>query len=240
MLWGIDDKEKRFLISSVLEKYHLYKKTGKSTSTPFLNLVQVREIGMFLKGLDISYQIYAPNSVCERFILYFGEYEDFLTYYRISIPNVRHADVLGSLFGCGLSEFMIGDIFVLDDSVYLVSLSKYNLVLENNFTSIGTKFIHLQKVNALPYIEKYFQDILLLVSSLRFDLVLSRLIGASRRKTNDYMQTKRVFVNYQVVSRNYLVKVGDILSIEKVGKFVVRQIEEGKKGKIKILIQKYC
>ena len=76
---------------------------------------------------------------------------------------------------------------------------------------------------------------------MRLDLVVSKIIKQSRSKTDIYMREKKVLVNYDQTSKIQTLKIGDVLSIEKCGKFIIDDIEViSSKNKIKVKIKKYC
>lgn len=237
---GLKEKEERLLFSKILDRYSDYQKTGISTASDFLNITEKNMVENGLNYLHIPYNIYTANDSCERFIIYFGEFANFVSFYRIPNISTCHSHVLGSLFGCGFSNSMIGDIFVQEDVVYFTNLTKYNRLLENSFTMIGKEKIQLQTLESFPYIVRKFQDFVFSVSSTRIDLLVSKLSHISRSKIDVYMKEKQILVNYQTVSKNKCLKMGDILSIQNIGKFIIREVSSSKNGKIRIVIQKYC
>lgn len=234
------NKDERLLLSKILDRYHRFQKTHVSESSDFLNIAEKNLVENFLKYMGFPYEVYIPNEHCERFIIYFGEFEDFVSFYQISISSIRHKDVLGSLFSIGFTSSMIGDIFVLEDMVYFTNLSRYNSLLESSFTEIGHHKIQLKRLDTLPVVSREFQDYWISVSSMRFDLIVSKLCHMSRRQAESYLKDKRVFVNYQIVSRIYFLKVGDILSLEGYGKFRIFNIQNLQNGKLRVCVQKYC
>ncbi len=238
ILQKIQDKEDKLLLSLVLDKYHHYEKTNLSCYSNFLNEREVQFLENLLSSLKIPYQIYKPNASCEKSILYFGTYQDFISFYKIPILKT-HREVLGSLFASGFSHSMIGDIFMGENEVYLTNLEKYDFLLETSFTKIGSQKITLQKIHKLPEIERKYQELTLLVPSLRTDLILSRILKQSRKKTEEYQKEKRVLVNYKEISPKKLLKEKDILSIEKQGKLRIEEITQTSHGKWQVKLKKY-
>lgn len=236
----LSNKQDQLKFSKVLDCYHHYKKTAIANSTGFLTLTERKMIESGLRYLEIPYQIYYANEECERCIICFGTYQNFVSFYHIPSSSIRHSDVLGSLFGCGFTNSMIGDIFVNETGAYFTNLTKYNAFLENSLEKIGQILITLQKVDKLPKIPKIFQDIYLNVSSTRLDLIVAKLTHLSRNKAVDYLNKFHVLVNDQKVPSNYLLKEKDVLSIQRVGKFIIQEISIMTKGKNKVFLQKYC
>lgn len=237
---GLKRKEDKLLFSKILDQYHNFQKTGSASSSEFLNMIEKVWIEKGLEYLRIPYHTYCPNDVCERFVIYFGKFQNFVSFYQIPNISVRHSDVLGTLFVCGFTYSMIGDIFILENQALLTNLTKYNTVLEESFTMIGIRKIQLRKIDELPYIPKKFQDLYWTVSSTRVDLVVAKILGKSRKNANEYMKEKQVLINYQPAFKNVSLKQNDILSIQNSGKYKICQITPMKNGKFRLLIQKYC
>lgn len=241
ILQKIKDKEDRLLLAILLDRYRIYEKTGKSTYTNFLNERELAFLENMLTHLKIPYQVYWKDENLERNIIYFGKKERFVTIYHIPNLKVRHSDVMGSLYASGFSTFMIGDIIIQDEGIYLTNLEKYDFLLETSFQTIGKKIINLEKVEKLPKFTKKLEEIFLTVNSTRFDLIISHLGKMSRSKTLEYLKERRTFLNYKPVQNtSILLKEKDIFSVEKIGKFKIDSIKnDSKNKKLKILIKKY-
>ena len=86
-----------------------------------------------------------------------------------------------------------------------------------------------------------YQEIELIVSSLRIDTVVSRLIGSSRDNIKKKFYNDEVILNYEVCNKNsYLLNDGDIFSIRKYRKYKFNQIlKNTKKGGFIIEILMY-
>lgn len=232
-------KEDKMLFSYVLDKYYQYKKSNISLSSNFLNDRELELLGNGLKYLKIPYQTYRPNDECERTIIYFGEYENFVTFYKINITGIKHSDVLGALFGCGFSYSMLGDIFILEDQIYITNLKKYDFLLETSLIKIGSKTIQLEKIKNFPQITRKFKNISISANSARLDLIISKLLKLSRKDTLEYMKKKKILLNYSEINKVVNLKEKDILSIEGYGKVIINEILDSKNN-IRINIKKYC
>lgn len=235
----LKSKDDKILLSYVLDKYYQFKRKKISTYSNFLNDRDLTFLENSLKFLKIPYNIYKPCNDCEKSIIYFGKYENFVTFYKIDIENARHQDVLGSLFGCGLTNLEIGDIFVLENSVYITNLEKYDFIIETMLNKIGRKSIKLEKIKGFPEMIRKFTELSLTVNSTRIDLIISKLLKLSRKDTIEYMIKKRILVNYQKNNKIINLKEGDILSIEGFGKVVINEIIINKNN-LRVNIKKYC
>ena len=69
-------------------------------------------------------------------------------------------------------------------------------------------------------LKKKYEEVEIIVSSLRIDTVISRIIGTNRDKIKDKIKNKEIMINYNYLSNNsYTFRDGDIFSIRKFGKY---------------------
>ena len=235
------NKNDKTLVKNVLDKYKRYEKTSVSTYTNFLDIREYKLVTDILKRLKISFNTYVFSSECEKRIIYFGGYEYFVTIYKISINGITHSDVLGTLFSIGYEPNIIGDIFVNEDNIYLTNLTRLNTFLETNLLMIKNKRVNLEIVNNIEVGSNRFKTLKIIVPSYRIDAVVSKLAHLSRNEVNKYIKDKYVLLNYmEVKNPNKIVDIGDVISIRRVGKFIISQeIAKTKKDNIFLEVMKY-
>ena len=85
------------------------------------------------------------------------------------------------------------------------------------------------------------ESMVILVPQLRLDVVLSEILHLSRSKASDFIEQERVFVNYELKSKNATtLKEGDILTVRGKGKYEVGEIlSQTAKGKLRLEVKKY-
>ena len=240
ILKRIMDKEDKIIVSNILDKYIKYNKTNISTYTNFLDQRRLKLVEDTLKYLKIDYNIYINNDYLEKAIIYFGEYEDFITIYQID-GKFEHKDILGTLFSLGLDYDLIGDIVVEENYVYFTSLTRLNDLIDNNFNMIKNKYIKPKKVNEMIITKDKFNNFNIIISSMRLDCIVSKLANLGRNDAVKYINDGFVLLNYKEC-KNIKKQVfeGDIISIRKVGKFKIRNEEKKtKKDNILLNISKY-
>lgn len=151
-----------------------------------------------------------------------------------------HKDFLGSIMGLNIKREMIGDIFVENNTAYvLISNSILNFVI-NNLTSIGKNDCKISLSNRNNF--KYnFKDIKINISSNRLDNFVSDITNLSRNKAVELIEAGLVQIDYEVCKeKNKEIKHQDILTIRKYGKFLVsEELEDSKKGKKRWIVKKY-
>lgn len=244
LIFGLEKSDK-MIISNLVDKYVLYEKKKIPSYSNFLDL---RVLSLFenrVKNLNISYKIIEKIPDCEKKVVWFGPLEDgfnsITIYHGVCKYPVRHPEVLGSLFQIGLQANTIGDIVVEDNEFYFTNLTRLNSFVEDNLVRIGKQKVTLNKVNAISLTKKRYQEITIVVNSMRLDTVISRLANISRNGALEKLKNKEINVNFQEVMKpTYLLKEQDILSIRKVGKFKIGKIlHETRKNKILLEIKKY-
>ena len=182
------------------------------------------------------------NHILLKKIIYFGNYDHFITFYQISSldsSKISHSQLLGSLFAIGFHENTIGDIFVEDGVCFYVNLSKMNMYLEENLTFVGRHPVVLKKIETLNLLNKHFEIFTILVSSMRVDNIISKIVSQSRSQVKQMILDKRIFLNYQELKKSdLLLKTNDILSIRKIGKFKIGD-QKGTTKKENIILEIY-
>lgn len=216
-------KDEKILISNIVDKYNQYQKTGKSTCSNFLNSVSLNLVISYLEYKKIPYSIYEPYPFLEKKIIYFGNYEDFVTFYKVKISkNITHSKILGTLFSIGMNENTIGDIIVEDGYFFYTNLTRFNSYLEDNFSFISRELITLEKVSKIELVQEHYKIFTILVSSMRFDTIISKLTSKSRNQVKKLILEKSILLNYKEINNFSInLKENDILSIRKVGKFKI-------------------
>lgn len=207
----------------------------------------------FLTGKDLmqvksklsknEYKIYEPFEECSKVILYKKTIPDIKLYKIVSKVELRHQDILGTIFSLGLKEDTFGDITKYQDSFYifllphLVDYFKYNLVeIKNNKIELVEEDITITDNFKQEYIIKEY-----IVSSLRIDNVISAITNNSRNQVLDKFLNKEILLNYEeYIKPTRTLRENDIFSIRKYGKYKFSKIiKTTKKGGLIIEVLQY-
>lgn len=176
---------------------------------------------------------------------YSGEIPDFnLVYFKINgknkFKNLLHKDFLGTIMSLGIKREILGDLIVKDNISYGVIFQENYKIVENidRISNVPVK-VEIAKEEEVP--KTNFKKIIITVSSLRLDSVVSGIKNISRQRGADEIIKGNVMVNYVISKEKSLeIKEDDILSIRKFGKFKIGdEISVNKKGKIRISIKEY-
>lgn len=261
LLRNCKNEEDKLLVSKMLDKIELCGKRNKIQSTDFLDARQKLLLEKILKSNKIeNYIIFGGFEDAERTtIIFYPEkwnkeiveknYTSVMQVIEILLPNdlkgkYIHKDYLGGLMKLGLKREKIGDIVVWEEGANIIVLNEIVPFLEQHLSTL-TRF---QKSNILvksiSEIHKCIinkEEIEIIVSSARLDNIVSELCKTSRTKAEEIIRAERVFVNYEVVTKDSkTINVGDKITIRGKGKFeIIEQVGNTKKGRYILKVEKY-
>ena len=190
-----------------------------------------------------EYEIYKTYPDCNKVILYVKAPPEVILYEIKSKVELRHQDILGTLFSLNIINEMFGDIIVDDGKYYIYILKIIDNYIRSNLLFIRNAPIELVE-RELNYLENYhqkYEEYSIIVSSLRIDTIISRIINTNRSNVIDKIKNKEILVNYEVLTKSsYTLKEQDIFSIRKFGKYKFIGIEKTtKKDNYIVKYQKY-
>ena len=190
-----------------------------------------------------NYNIYYPYKSSEKVILYVDNIPKVSLFKINSYKELRHQDILGSILSLNVSSSYLGDIIIDDNNYYFYIMSDLSNFIKDNLISIGNSKITLEEIdlNILKDYERKYEANELIVSSLRIDTVISRIIKTNRTNVLEKIKNKEVILNYEILSKNsYILKENDIFSIKRYGKFkFIGIINSTKKNNLVIKYLKY-
>ena len=217
------------------------EKLKRKESTNFLDPKELKNITNKLP--KNQYQIYYPYQDCDKVILYNTTLPKIKLIEIITDTPLTHREILGSLFGLNISNDTFGDIIIIDNKYYFLIIDSIYDLIKNNLFFIGNKKIKLKEenINILNNYQRKYKDINLIVSSLRIDTVIARLIGTNRYNIKNKIKNKEIIINYNILTNNsYILKENDIFSIRKHGKYkFIKIINTTKKNNYIIEIKQY-
>lgn len=224
--------------------YIIEKNTEKilrNGTTRFLTPNLYRQLIKRLKKSE--YKIFYPYEDAEKIVLYRDKVPEIVAYKICCKEELNHASILGSLFGLNIDTEMFGDIIFYEGDFYIYVLAEISTYIYHNLNMIGKKKVQLEEVS-LSFLKTYhreFKTIELVVSSLRVDTILARLIGCNREKVQEKIKNKEILRNYEILNRaSETLNQGDIFSARRHGKYLLSQIiGKTKKNHYIILLKKY-
>ena len=224
-----------YIINKHIEKLYKYGYTDFLLPNEFL---QVKN-----KLKKTEYNVYKPYIDSEKVILYRKLKPEIVLYKIISSETLRHQDILGTLFSLNLSIYVYGDIVIDNGNYYLFVLPVISKYLESNLINIKNVPITLENENlsVIANYQRKYEKIEMQVSSLRIDVILSKITRLSRNSINEKIKSDEIYLNYNILTNNsYIIKENDIFSIKKYGKYKYNNVVNiTKKGNFIIIVDKY-
>lgn len=255
--------EEKLLISKFLDKIDLSRKKNKIETTDFLNEIEQNIIRNVINLIKFeNYEFYGGTENSDRkIIIIYPEkmkdlfknnkfkYDTLLSVFRILVDTTNtltysHSVYLGGIIKLGLKREKIGDILINDEGADIIVKKESEKFLYANLNSL-TRFkdanISIITLREIVNVEKSFQDIKIITSSLRLDNIVSELAKTSRNGANQILEQNRVFVNYENETKSTKqIKEKDVVTIRGKGKFIIDEIAGNtKKGNYIIMIKKF-
>ena len=143
-----------------------------------------------------------------------------------------------------LDFFKFGDIIVTDFGADIIALSEVSEILLNDLKTL-TRFrkseITIENINSLSVIETEFEDVNIIVSSIRLDNFVAELANCSRNNSEEIINEGRVFVNsINEFKPSKKININDIITIRGKGKFIFDGVEkETRSGRFLLNMRKY-
>ena len=207
----------------------------------FLDPNTYKEVIKKIKKED--YHIYYPYKDSDKVIIYTKELPKIRLLEILSYEKITHREIMGSLFGLQIDSGLFGDIIITNNHYYIMVLEQIYSLIINEYNMVGNKHIKLKEVplSTLDNYERTYQELELIVSSLRIDNVISSIIGTSREAIKKKFQDDEIILNYETCHKiNYVLKENDVFSIRKYGKYrFINIIKQSKKGHYLIRCNKY-
>ena len=158
--------------------------------------------------------------------------------------KLSHRDYMGSVLGLGIERSVIGDIVTEGEfSALLFCDPKIESYLLPELNKIGSDTVKTEKINIFAdfRVERQFETVRDTVASARLDCIVAALAGLSREKAQIAIRSDEVEVDYLPENRvDHVISSGSVVTVRRVGKFIVRSTEETtKKGRYRLVADKY-
>ena len=223
-----------YTVEKIVEKV-LY-----SNSTNFVEIKYLNRVKKELK--NVKYNIYEPFSGATKIILY-NKMPNIKIYEIISNNDLRHQDILGTLYSLNISDEMFGDVVIWNNRYFIIILSSIDNYIKSNLTSIKNSKVDLIERDPY-YLKDYkqeYEECIIIVPSIRVDVIVSKIINSSRSNALEKIKNGDIYLNYELLTKpTYMLKENDIFSIRKYGKYkFLGEINRTKKGSLVVKYLKY-
>lgn len=257
------NEEDRIILSRVMDKIELSKTKNKIASTDFLDgheqkialdLLQKTKTKNYvffggIKDAERKTLIIYPEKLSNIFENEIPNKKEYIELIRIILPKELHAkythrDYLGGIMKTGIKREKIGDIIVYDEGADILVIPEVIKYLQYNLPEL-TRFskakIAVENIENVKEIENKYQDIEIIVPSMRIDSIVSELARVSRNKATEIIKQERVFINFVCEVRlSKEIKINDIITIRGKGRYKISEVlRKTKNDRLIIKVQKY-
>lgn len=236
--------DEKMLIAKVLDKNNFAITKNKITYTDFLNLNEISIITKKLKEQNINnYIVFGGRENSDRSIIIFypekftkemveKNYSSILEIIRIILPKgivYEHREYLSGIMKLGIRREKFGDIIVTPEGADIICLKESSSILLGGLREL-TRFrkaeISVQNIDNVKNIDNEFENIKIIIPSLRLDNFVSELAKTSRTKAKELIESDRVFINSICEEKeSKKININDIITIRGKGKFIFDNIE---------------
>ena len=203
--------------------YFIEKNLNKFKNNSYTYFLDPKEFNLVKSKLHKDeYKVYYPYKDSEKVILYKKEIPEVLLYEIKSNVELRHQDILGTMYSLNIDSSLFGDILLIDNRYFIYILPIVENYFISNFLMVRNAKVELEKID-IDYLKDYersYETLEFIVSSERIDTVVSSICHTGRSNINDMIKKKEIMLNYDYLKNaDYKLKNGDIFSIKRVGKF---------------------
>ena len=203
--------------------YFIEKNLNKFKNNSYTYFLDPKELNLVKSKLHKDeYKVYYPYKDSEKVILYKKEIPEVLLYEIKSNIELRHQDILGTMYSLNIDSSLFGDILLIDNRYFIYILPIVENYFISNFLMVRNAKVELEKID-IDYLKDYersYETLEFIVSSERIDTVVSSICHTGRSNINDMIKKKEIMLNYDYLKNpDYKLKEGDTFSIKRVGKF---------------------
>lgn len=257
--------DERFLSAHITDLAEISRRTGVPRFSRFLNereMIIAKQAARAVNANPIFYGGYdgAARTVCGFFEGTYAEnYSDELpenlpinskldlfpiravTFSFRNCNKLSHRDFLGAILNLGLERSVLGDIPVAEDYAVVFCLETAEpSVLD--LTKIGRVGVKTERGITKELPRAKFETLDRTVSSLRLDRLVAACANLSGDRSASLIKSGQVQADFSVcLNVSSIIKENTVLSIRGHGRFRLKEIAgETKKGKIRVVIEKYA
>ncbi|MBR7927192.1 RNA-binding protein [Aerococcaceae bacterium zg-ZUI334] len=148
--------------------------------------------------------------------------------FPVKFAEITHGRILGTVLSTGIDRQRIGDI--MTDGTYwqLILDDTISEFIKTNVTKIGNVGVHLEniEIDSLLISNEQWEIETIISSSMRLDALLSKVYNISRQRAKEAVAAGYVKMNFAEMSRGDIeVKLNDIVSLRKYGRFWVKSVD---------------
>ena len=245
------------LYAKIEDKLKFCNTKNKITHTDFFTEPEIVKIEKNLNSQKIkNYFFFGGYENSARKILWF--YPEKLTYdmafsninkileiIRITLPNSQkntfeHRDYLSAIMKFGIVREKLGDIIVYPEGADIIVQKENGEYFKENLKQLirfKKSLIELVDISEIHENIEQFEEISIIVNSMRIDNFVSEICHCSRNKAEEILNQEKVMINYEITTKNSkIVKINDIITIRGFGRFVIKEFSRKTKSNKDVVI----
>ncbi len=146
--------------------------------------------------------------------------------YNKKFNEIKHNQVMGTLYNLGINSNMIGDIVVSEngDCQFVVSKNIVDtiLIMVNKYGNVKVEHKEIDNITLNP---KPLHSKIRSSRSLRLDSICKAVTQISRNKIAKEIKKSKVRVNHKMITDvTFLIQEDDMISIEGYGRMIIKKI----------------
>lgn len=234
------------LIKKAEKLLQYYQVTGCDAISDFYNPDEIEVLKKYF-GDNYKYIFFGGYQQAVRKVVIFGDNISLsqsicclTAKFNQQFNKLDNRDIKGAVYNLGIDVNKIGDFWVEENNIYLYCKNEISDYLINNFKQIGRCHVSFTYIDFKEQNFK-FETSTIISSSLRLDSIVASIIRKSREKSKERIVSGLVNVNYHLIEQcDYICEINDIISLKKIGRYRIKDIQINKKsGKIILSIDKY-
>lgn len=154
----------------------------------------------------------------------------------------QHRDYLGAVLGCGLDRRKIGDLLVRPEGALIFVCEELTEYLMDHLHQAGSAEVLLRRYESDPQMAlPEGKELLISVSSLRLDAVLSRGFGLGRSDAAQLIRAGRVQIDHRLCEKaDQTVEETALLTVRGKGRLKLKGCAgTSKSGRIQIRVERF-
>lgn len=254
---SILNDDERFLSAHITDLAEISRRTGVPRFSSFLNereMIVAKQAARAVNADPIFYGGYdgAARTICGFFEETYAEEMPIdnkadlfplraVTFSFRNCDKLSHRDFLGAILNLGLERSVLGDILTAEDHAVVFCLETAAQPMLD-LTKIGRVGVKTESGITKELPKAKFETLDRTVSSLRLDRLVAACANLSGDRSASLIKSGQVQADFSVcLNVSSIVKENTVLSIRGHGRFRIKEIAgETKKGKIRIVIEKYA
>jgi len=253
-----ENRDNRFFISRIRDLAERALR-GVLSHTSFLSPEECAYAQNCLRSdyTSLRYAFYGGYPEAERKILVlFPDYMDdtgFDTHGIIKALFIQpggysepgHSSYMGALLNCGVDRSCMGDIMLCEGGavVFLTcTAADFFMSDEHPLERVGREKVTVKEADPsiVASLKREFEEISFTVASCRIDCLASEIARVSREDVKELIDRGDVRVNYETVAdRSDRFRENDTVSVRGKGKYIIKELSETRKGRVRVLAYKY-